>query len=158
MGKEKERADKLAKDVTNERLKLAADRETLVIEKRKVEEERVTMDREMVGLTKRVEQLAEEREWLVSQVFAYVVSRLMHSHEFKASLVDIYAKAMAVGRHAGVIAGFKAAESKLRLEDQPAHNPGASQEFVDAVKAMERLTYPYIQVVGKCHDQPLSVL
>ena len=63
---------------------------------------------------------------VVAQGFAYVVSRLLHSQEFNASLADIYAKAMVVGRHAGIIAGFKAAASKLYLKDQPAHNPSAS--------------------------------
>ncbi|KAF5805242.1 hypothetical protein HanXRQr2_Chr05g0206931 [Helianthus annuus] len=90
--------------------------------------------------------------------FQQVVTYLLHSTEFNSALGDVYTKFLNLGKHQGLIAGYKLHEAGHSLEKSPLFRPDASDVFKSSVEQMERLTYPYVHQVSSCFGKPLSVL
>lgn len=155
---EKEKFDKMFKGLNDEKAKVAEEREGLARAREAVKQELVAVEKVGVELRAQVDHLTEEKEWLISKGVARFVTNLLHSQEFNAPLADIYAKAIAFGRHGGIQAGFKAAEEGQKIEELPSFKPSSGEDFVSDVKAMEVSTYPYIANIAKASQQPISFL
>ncbi|MFS7990876.1 hypothetical protein Hanom_Chr11g01064081 [Helianthus anomalus] len=93
-------------------LKLKADRETLAVQKK-------AFDREKEGLKTLVAQATGDNQWLIEQGFHQVVTYLLHSKEFNSTLGDVYTKMLNLGKHQGLITGYKLHESGHPLEKSP---------------------------------------
>ncbi|KAJ0431888.1 hypothetical protein HanIR_Chr17g0853291 [Helianthus annuus] len=141
----------LKKGFEADRLKLKSDRETLVVQKK-------AFDEEKDGLKALVSQATGDNQWLIEQGFHQVVTYLLHSKEFNSALGEVYTKLLNLGKHQGLIAGYKLHESGHPLEKSPLYRPEASDIFKGSVEKMERLTYPYVSQVASCYGKPLSVL
>ncbi|KAF5754488.1 hypothetical protein HanXRQr2_Chr17g0791841 [Helianthus annuus] len=100
----------------------------------------------------------EENESLKALGFQQVVTYLLHSAEFNSALGEVYTKLLNLGKHQGLIAGYKLHEAGHPLEKSPLFRPEASDVFKGSVEQMERLTYPYIHQVSSCFGKPLAVL
>ncbi|KAJ0781246.1 hypothetical protein HanPI659440_Chr06g0247111 [Helianthus annuus] len=100
----------------------------------------------------------EEKESLKALGFQQVVTYLLHSAEFNSALGEVYTKLLNLGKHQGLIAGYKLHEAGHPLEKSPLFRPEASDVFKGSVEQMERLTYPYIHQVSSCFGKPLAVL
>ncbi|MFS7948178.1 hypothetical protein Hanom_Chr06g00556941 [Helianthus anomalus] len=110
------------------------------------------------GLKASVAQATGDNQWLIEQGFHQVITYLLHSNEFNSTLGEVYTKLLKLGKHQGLIAGFKLHESGQALEQSPMFRPDASEVFKASVPQMERLTYPYVSQVANCFGKPLSVL
>ncbi|KAL9995686.1 hypothetical protein Hdeb2414_s0780g00946391 [Helianthus debilis subsp. tardiflorus] len=132
-------------------LKLKADRETLAVQQQASREEKE-------GLKASVGRATADNQWLIEHGFQQVVTYLLHSKEFNSALGDVYTKLLNLGKHQGLIAGYKLHESGYPLEKSPLFRPEASDIFKGSVEQMERLTYPYVHEVSSCFGKPLSVL
>ncbi|KAM0016980.1 hypothetical protein Hdeb2414_s0028g00702841 [Helianthus debilis subsp. tardiflorus] len=110
-------------------LKLKADRETLAVQQK-------AFDEEKDGLKASVAQ----------------------ANKFDYALGEVYTKLLNLGKHQGLIAGYKLHESGHPLEKSLLYRPEASEVFKGSVEQMERLTYPYVNQVAACFGKPLSVL
>ncbi|KAJ0752912.1 hypothetical protein HanPI659440_Chr09g0329821 [Helianthus annuus] len=132
-------------------LKLKADREALAVQQQAFREEKE-------GLKASVGHVTADNQWLIKHGFQQVVTYLLHSKEFNSALGDVYTKLLNLGKHQGLIAGYKLHESGQPLEKSPMFRPEASDIFKGSVEQMERLTYPYIHEVSSCFGKPLSVL
>ncbi|KAJ0565076.1 hypothetical protein HanIR_Chr06g0258571 [Helianthus annuus] len=132
-------------------LKLKADRETLAVQQQAFREEKE-------GLKASVARATADNQWLIEHGFQQVVTYLLHSKEFNSALGDVYTKLLNLGKHQGLIAGYKLHESGHPLEKSPLFRPKASDVFEGSVEQMERLTYPYVHEVSSCFGKPLSVL
>ncbi|KAJ0959210.1 hypothetical protein HanPSC8_Chr00c312g0807551 [Helianthus annuus] len=132
-------------------LKLKADRETLAVQQQAFREEKE-------GLKASVARSTADNQWLIEQGFQQVVTYLLHSKEFNYALGDVYTKLLNLGKHQGLIAGYKLHESGHPLEKSPLFRPEASDVFKGSVEQMEKLTYPYIHQVSACFGKPLTVL
>ncbi|KAJ0752942.1 putative oxidoreductase [Helianthus annuus] len=127
----------LKKGFEADRLKLKSDREALVVQQKAFD---------------------EEKDGLKALGFHRVVTYLLHSKEFNSALGEVYTKLLNLGKHQGLIAGYKLHESGHPLEKSPLYRPEASDIFKGSVEQMERLTYPYVSQVASCYGKPLSVL
>ncbi|KAJ0853306.1 hypothetical protein HanRHA438_Chr14g0649711 [Helianthus annuus] len=105
-----------------------------------------------------VAQATGDNQWLIEQGFHQVVTYLLHSKEFNSALGEVYTKLLNLGKHQGLIAGYKLHESGHPLEKSLLYRPEASDVFKGSVEQMERLTYPYVSQVASCYGKPLSVL
>ncbi|KAJ0557826.1 hypothetical protein HanIR_Chr07g0329551 [Helianthus annuus] len=105
-----------------------------------------------------VARTTSDNQWLIEQGFQQVVTYLLHSKEFNSALGEVYTKLLNLGKHQGLIAGYKLHESGQPLEKSPLFRPEASNVFKGSVEQMERLTYPYIHKVSACFGKPLTVL
>ncbi|KAJ0609078.1 hypothetical protein HanHA89_Chr03g0115901 [Helianthus annuus] len=132
-------------------LKLKADREALAVQQQAFREEKE-------GLKASVGRATADNQWLIEHGFQQVVTYLLHSKEFNSALGDVYTKLLNLGKHQGLIAGYKLHESGHPLEKSPLFRPEASDVFKGSVEQMERLTYPYVHEVSSCFGKPLSVL
>ncbi|KAJ0533654.1 hypothetical protein HanIR_Chr09g0410921 [Helianthus annuus] len=132
-------------------LKLKADREALAVQQQAFREEKE-------GLKASVGHVTADNQWLIEHGFQQVVTYLLHSKEFNSALGDVYTKLLNLGKHQGLIAGYKLHESGQPLEKSPMFRPEASDIFKGSVEQMERLTYPYIHEVSSWFGKPLSVL
>ncbi|KAJ0476407.1 hypothetical protein HanHA300_Chr13g0477041 [Helianthus annuus] len=141
----------LKKSFEADRLKLKADREALSVQQR-------AFDAEKEGLKDAVGQTTDDNQWLIEQGFQQVVTYLLHSKEFNSALGEVYTKLLNLGKHQGLIAGYKLHESGHPLEKSPLFRPEASDVFKGSVEQMERLTYPYVHQVSACFGKPLTVL
>ncbi|KAJ0548656.1 hypothetical protein HanIR_Chr08g0386211 [Helianthus annuus] len=141
----------LKKSFEADRLKLKADREALPVQQN-------AFDEEKDGLKASVVQATGDNQWLIEQGFHQVVTYLLHSNEFNSALGEVYMKLLNLGKHQGLIAGFKLHESGQALEQSPLFRPDASEVFKASVQQMERLTYPYVSQLADCFGKPLSVL
>ncbi|KAJ0601059.1 hypothetical protein HanIR_Chr03g0124091 [Helianthus annuus] len=141
----------LKKSFEADRLKLKADREALSVQQR-------AFDAEKEGLKAAVVQATDDNQWLIEQGFQQVVTYLLHSKEFNSALGEVYTKLLNLGKHQGLIAGYKLHESGHPLEKSPLFRPEASDVFKGSVEQMERLTYPYIHQVSACFGKSLTVL
>ncbi|KAJ0435519.1 hypothetical protein HanIR_Chr17g0894161 [Helianthus annuus] len=110
------------------------------------------------GLKASVAQATSDNQWLIEQGFHQVVTYLLHSKEFDYALGEVYTKLLNLGKHQGLIAGYKLHESGHPLEKSPLYRPEASEVFKGSVEQMERLTYPYVNQVAACFGKPLFVL
>ncbi|KAJ0850403.1 hypothetical protein HanPSC8_Chr13g0580421 [Helianthus annuus] len=126
----------LKKSFEVDQLKLKADREALEVQQRAFEEEKE-------GLKGLVAQATGDNQWLIEQGFHQVITYLLHSKEFNYALREVYTKLLNLGKHQGLIAGYKLRESGQSLEQSPLHRPKAFEVFKGSVQHMERLTYPY---------------
>ncbi|MFS7993322.1 hypothetical protein Hanom_Chr12g01092671 [Helianthus anomalus] len=115
---------------------------------------------EKEGLSKlqQVKQLKENKKWLIGSGIHGFVTYLRHIHEFNLHLADIYSKAMAHGRHIGLIVGIDAASRGKAIEKLPAFKPDSLPDFVDVVKKMEALSYPYVEAFSRMVDCPIAKL
>ncbi|KAJ0871768.1 hypothetical protein HanRHA438_Chr11g0516201 [Helianthus annuus] len=120
-----------------DRLKLKADREALSVAQKAFD---------------------EEKESLKASGFQQVVTYLLHSTEFNSALGDVYTRLLNLGKHQGLVAGYKLHEAGHALEKSPLFRPDAPDVFKSSVEQMERLTYPYVHQVSSCFGKPLSVL
>ncbi|KAJ0902982.1 hypothetical protein HanPSC8_Chr08g0343701 [Helianthus annuus] len=134
-----------------DRLKLKADREALSVAQK-------AFDEEKESLKASVSRATSDNQWLIEQGFQQVVTYLLHSAEFNSALGDVYTKLLNLGKHQGLIAGYKLHEAGHSLEKSPLFRPDASDVFKGSVEQMERLTYPYVHQVSSCFGKPLSVL
>ncbi|KAJ0530100.1 hypothetical protein HanHA89_Chr10g0385711 [Helianthus annuus] len=134
-----------------DRLKLKADREALSVAQKGFDEEKES-------LKASVSRATSDNQWLIEQGFQQVVTYLLHSAEFNSALGDVYTKLLNLGKHQGLIAGYKLHEAGHSLEKSPLFRPDASDVFKSSVEQMERLTYPYVHQVSSCFGKPLSVL
>ncbi|KAJ0636037.1 hypothetical protein HanOQP8_Chr17g0657411 [Helianthus annuus] len=134
-----------------DRLKLKADREALSVAQK-------AFDEEKESLKDSVSRATSDNQWLIEQGFQQVVTYLLHSAEFNSALGDVYTKLLNLGKHQGLIAGYKLHEAGHSLEKSPLFRPDASDVFKGSVEQMERLTYPYVHQVSSCFGKPLSVL
>ncbi|MFS7961843.1 hypothetical protein Hanom_Chr08g00719801 [Helianthus anomalus] len=100
-------------------------------------------------LRQRAIQLEEDKKWMIGSGLRRFVTYLLHIQEFNQHLAGIYAKDMAHGRHAGLIAGFDAASKGEAIEKHPAFKPNSLLDFVAAVKEMEALSYPYDEALSR---------
>ncbi|KAJ0600175.1 hypothetical protein HanIR_Chr03g0113571 [Helianthus annuus] len=141
----------LKKSFEADRLKLKADREALAVQQK-------AFDEKKEGLKASVVQATGDNQWLIEQGFHQVVTYLLHSNEFNSALGEVYTKLLNLGKHQGLIAGFKLHKSGQALEQSPLFRPDASEVFKASVQQMERLTYPYVSEVANCFGKPLSVL
>ncbi|KAF5785832.1 hypothetical protein HanXRQr2_Chr10g0433411 [Helianthus annuus] len=141
----------LKKSFEADRLKLKADREALFVQQR-------VFDEEKEGLKASVARSTLDNQWLIEQGFHQVVTYLLHSKEFNSALGEVYTKLLNLGKHQGLIAGYKLHESGQPLEKSPLFRPEASDVFKGSVEQMEKLTYPYIHQVSACFGKPLAVL
>uniref|UniRef100_A0A251UFU0 Putative transposase (Putative), gypsy type n=1 Tax=Helianthus annuus TaxID=4232 RepID=A0A251UFU0_HELAN len=132
-------------------LKLKADREALAVQQQAFREEKE-------GLKASVGRATADNQWLIEHGFQQVVTYLLHSKEFNSALGDVYTKLLNLGKHQGLIAGYKLHESGHPLEKSPLFRPEASDVFKGSIEQMERLTYPYVYEVSSCFGKPLSVL
>ncbi|KAJ0435754.1 hypothetical protein HanIR_Chr17g0896801 [Helianthus annuus] len=132
-------------------LKLKADRETLAVQQQAFREEKE-------GLKASVARATADNQWLIEHGFQQVVTYLLHSKEFNSALGDVYTKLLNLGKHQGLVAGYKLHESGHPLEKSPLFRPEASDVFKGYVEQMEKLTYPYIHQVSGCFGKPLTVL
>ncbi|MFS8025698.1 hypothetical protein Hanom_Chr16g01478281 [Helianthus anomalus] len=110
-----------------------------------------------MGLQRR-KKLRSRKWWLIEQGFHQLVTYLLHSNKFNSALGEVYTKLLNLGKHQGLIAGFKLHESGQALEQSPLFRPDASEVFKASVQHMERLTYPYVSQVANCFGKPLSVI
>ncbi|MFS7920051.1 hypothetical protein Hanom_Chr03g00219731 [Helianthus anomalus] len=65
----------------------------------------------------------------------------------------IYTKAMAHGRHMGLIAGIDATSRGEAMENLHAFKPDSLPDFVSIVKKMEVLSYPYVEALTQMVDR-----
>ncbi|KAJ0601427.1 hypothetical protein HanIR_Chr03g0128221 [Helianthus annuus] len=126
----------LKKSFEADPLKLKADREALYVQQK-------AFDEEKEGLKALVAQATNDNQWLIEQGFQQVVTYLLHSKEFNFALGEVYTKLLNLGKHQGLIVGYKLHESGQSLEKSPLYRPEASEVFKGSVEQMERLTYPY---------------
>ena len=115
-------------------------------------------DAEKEGLKAAVARTTSDNQWWIEQGFQQVVTYLLHSKEFNSALGEVYTKLLNLGKHQGLITGFKLHESGHPLEKSPLFRPEASDVFKGSVEQMERLTYPYIHQVAACFGKLLTVL
>ncbi|KAJ0753052.1 hypothetical protein HanPI659440_Chr09g0331451 [Helianthus annuus] len=141
----------LRKSFEADQLKLKADREALAVQQK-------AFDKEKYGLKALVAQATGDNQWIIEQGFQQVVTYLLHSKEFNSALGEVYTKQLNLGKHKGLIAGYKLQESGHPLEKSPLYRPEASEVFKGSVEQMERLTYPYVSQVAACFGKSLSVL
>ncbi|KAJ0745555.1 hypothetical protein HanPI659440_Chr10g0399911 [Helianthus annuus] len=141
----------LKKSFEADRLKLKSDREALVVQQK-------AFDEEKDGLKTLVALATGDNQWLIEQGFHQVVTYLLHSKEFNSALGKVYTKLLNLGKHQGLITGYKLHESGHPLEKSPLYRPEASDIFKSSVEQTERLTYPYVSQVASCYGKPLSVL
>ncbi|KAJ0669453.1 hypothetical protein HanPI659440_Chr17g0701331 [Helianthus annuus] len=134
-----------------DRLKLKADREALYVAQK-------AFDEEKESLKASVSRATSDNKWLIEQGFQQVVTYLLHSTEFNSALGDVYTKLLNLGKHQGLVAGYKLHEAGHALEKSPLFRPDAPDVFKSSVEQMERLTYPYVHQVSSCFGKPLSVL
>ncbi|KAJ0467819.1 hypothetical protein HanIR_Chr14g0689521 [Helianthus annuus] len=134
-----------------DRLKLKADKEALSVTQK-------AFDEEKESLKALVSRATSDNQWLIEQGFQQVVTYLLHSVEFNSALGEVYTKLLNLGKHQGLIAGYKLHEAGHPLEKSPLFRPEASDVFKGSVEQMERLTYPYVYQVSSCFGKPLSVL
>ncbi|KAF5805567.1 hypothetical protein HanXRQr2_Chr05g0210861 [Helianthus annuus] len=102
--------------------------------------------------------LKEDMKWLIGSGIRGFVTCLLHSQEFNLHLAGIYSKVMAHGRHTGLVAGVDAASRGEAVEKLPAYKPDSLPDFVDAVKTMEVLSYPYLEALSQIIDCPIVEL
>ncbi|KAJ0604300.1 hypothetical protein HanHA300_Chr02g0048141 [Helianthus annuus] len=141
----------LKKGFEADRLKLKSDREALVVQQK-------AFDEEKNGWKDLVSQATRDNQWLIEQGFHQVVTYLLHSKEFNSAIGEVCTKLLNLGKHQGLIAGYKLHESGHPLKKSPLYRPEASDIFKGSVEQMERLTYPYVSQVASCYGKPLSVL
>ncbi|KAM0063359.1 hypothetical protein Hdeb2414_s0003g00090011 [Helianthus debilis subsp. tardiflorus] len=141
----------LKKSFEADRLKLKADRETLSVQQR-------AFDEKKEGLKTSVAQTTGDNQWLIEQGFQQVVTYLLHSKEFNSALGEVYTELLNLGKHQGLVAGYKHHESGHPLEKSPLFRTEDSNVFKSSVEQMERLTYLYIHQVSACFGKPLAVL
>ncbi|KAJ0840800.1 hypothetical protein HanPSC8_Chr14g0623151 [Helianthus annuus] len=134
-----------------DRLKLKADKEALSVAQK-------AFDEEKESLKALVSRATSDNQWLIEQGYQQVVTYLLHSAEFNSALGEVYTKLLNLGKHQGLIAGYKLHEAGHPLEKSPLFRPEASDVFKGLVEQMERLTYPYVHQVSSCFGKPLSVL
>ncbi|KAJ0526798.1 hypothetical protein HanRHA438_Chr09g0410491 [Helianthus annuus] len=134
-----------------DRLKLKADREALSVAQK-------AFDEEKESLKASVSRATSDNQCLIEQGFQQVVTYLLLSTEFNSALGDVYTKLLNLGKHQGLIAGYKLHEARHALEKSPLFRPDDSDVFKSSVEQMERLTYPYVHQVSSCFGKPLSVL
>ena len=77
-----------------------------------------------------------DNQWLIEQGFHQVVTYLLHSKEFNSALGEVYTKLLNLGKHQGLIAGYKLHESGQPLEKSPLFRPEASDVFKGPVEQM----------------------
>ncbi|KAF5758273.1 hypothetical protein HanXRQr2_Chr16g0727381 [Helianthus annuus] len=126
-----------------DRLKLKADKEALSVAQK-------AFDEEKESLKALVSRATSDNQWLIEQGFQQVVTYLLHSAEFNSALGEVYTKLLNLGKHQGLIAGYKLHEAGHPLEKSPLFRPEASDVFKGSVEQMERLTYPYVHQVSSC--------
>ncbi|KAK1424351.1 hypothetical protein QVD17_19680 [Tagetes erecta] len=102
--------------------------------------------------------LEETNKWLVEEGFKQVVTYLLNSAEFKEPLSMIYMKALAYGRHQGLLSGYTNCLNGVPKESCKEYKPDAAGEFANSVKALEITSYPFLQALSGCYGQPLSFL
>ncbi|MFS8033682.1 hypothetical protein Hanom_Chr17g01572421 [Helianthus anomalus] len=73
-------------------------------------------------------------------------------------LEGIYTKAMAHGRHTGLIVGVDAASRGEAIEKLPAFKPDSLPDFVSVVKKRGVLSYPYVEALSQMVDRPVAEL
>ncbi|KAJ0626843.1 hypothetical protein HanHA89_Chr01g0018591 [Helianthus annuus] len=134
-----------------DRLKLKAGKEALSVAQK-------AFDEEKESLKALVSRATSYNQWLIEQGFQQVVTYLLHSAEFNSALGEVYTKLLNLGKHQGLIAGYKLHEAGHPLEKSHLFRPEASDVFKGSVEQMERLTYPYIHQVSSCFGKPLAVL
>ncbi|KAJ0501718.1 hypothetical protein HanHA300_Chr11g0404121 [Helianthus annuus] len=127
-------------------------------EKEEAWDKKRVFDEEKEGLKASVARSTFDNQWLIEQGFHHVVTYLLHSKEFNSALGEVYTKVLNLGKHQGLIAGYKLHESGQPLEKSPLFRPEASDVFKGSVEQMEKLTYPYIHQVSACFGKPLAVL
>ncbi|MFS7947194.1 hypothetical protein Hanom_Chr06g00545241 [Helianthus anomalus] len=86
-------------------------------------------EEEKEGLKALVAQPTGDNQWLIEQGFHQVVTYLLHSKEFNYALGEVYTKLLNLGKHQGLIAGYKLHESGKPLEQSPLYRPEASDVF-----------------------------
>ncbi|KAK1441059.1 hypothetical protein QVD17_06896 [Tagetes erecta] len=102
--------------------------------------------------------LEETNKWLVEEGFKQVVTYLLNSAEFKEPLSMIYMKALAYGRHQGLLSGYANCLKGVTKEACKEYKPDAAGEFANSVKVLEITSYPFLQALSGCSGQPLSFI
>ncbi|KAF5787541.1 hypothetical protein HanXRQr2_Chr10g0453951 [Helianthus annuus] len=83
-----------------DREKLKANREALFVQQS-------AFDAEKEGLKAAVARTTSDNQWLIEQGFQQVVTYLLHSKEFNSALGEVYTKLLILGKHQGLIAGWR---------------------------------------------------
>ncbi|MFS7993320.1 hypothetical protein Hanom_Chr12g01092651 [Helianthus anomalus] len=109
-------------------------------------------------LRQQVKQLKEDKKWLIGSGIHGFVTYIRHIHEFNLHHAGIYSKAMAHGRHTRLIVGIDAASRGKAIEKLPAFKPDSLPDFVDVVKKMEALSYPYVEALSRMVGCPIAKL
>ncbi|KAM0012954.1 hypothetical protein Hdeb2414_s0046g00746801 [Helianthus debilis subsp. tardiflorus] len=116
-----------------DRLKLKADREALSVAQK-------AFDEEKESLKASVSRATSDNQWLSEQGFQQVVTYLLHSTEFNSALGEVYTKLLNLGKHQGLVAGYKLHEAGHALEKSSLFRPDSSDVFKSSVEQMEMLT------------------
>ncbi|MFS7911186.1 hypothetical protein Hanom_Chr02g00115081 [Helianthus anomalus] len=114
----------LKKSFELDRLKLKADKEALEVQQK-------AFDEEMEGLKASVAQATGDNQWLIEQGFHQVGTYLLHSKEFNYALGEVYTKLLNLGKHLGLITGYKIHEFGQPLRQSPMYRLEASEVFKD---------------------------
>ncbi|KAK1424790.1 hypothetical protein QVD17_20128 [Tagetes erecta] len=140
---------------------VASDREELEAGRKELEAGRKELKSGKAAATRAMEEnrrMEETNKWLVEEGLKQVVTYLLNSAEFKEPLSMIYMKALAYGRHQGLLSGYTNCLNGVPKEACKEYKPDAAGEFANSVKALEITSYPFLQALSGCSGQPLSFL
>ncbi|KAK1414989.1 hypothetical protein QVD17_30756 [Tagetes erecta] len=151
----------LQSQIASDREELEAGRKELEAGKKKLEvqvEELKSGKAKVARAMEESRRLEETNKWLIEEGFKQVVTYLLNSAEFKEPLSMIYMKALAYGRHQGLLSGYANCLKGVPKEACKEYKPDAAGEFANSVKALEISSYPFLQALSGCYGQPLSFL
>ncbi|KAD5507445.1 hypothetical protein E3N88_15148 [Mikania micrantha] len=109
-------------------------------------------------LSARVEELSQDREWLIVQGFKHVVELLHRSPEYLEPLAAIQKASHAYGMYSGIRAGYKYAAAGRAMDTVAYFAPDSKAKLHRSVHAFEEMQFPFLDLVSKDGAVPLSTL
>ncbi|KAD4585194.1 hypothetical protein E3N88_22795 [Mikania micrantha] len=154
----KKELEKEMEVLAENRVALEREQEMFKLEGSKMKTFLDQLSQENRSLSARVEELSQDREWLIVRGFKHVVELLHRSPEYLEPLAAIQKASHAYGMYSGIRAGYKYAAAGRAMDTVSHYAPGSKAKLHQAVHTFEGMQFPFLDLVSKDAAVPLATL